>query len=588
MLEKLVAKEMFGRLPSEGEMRLDTASVRLRATKVRTSDIGEHTFRDDNGASFHLPADVATRKSCEEGDTVCGMNIVVETWDNEVLGDGIAGPGSHNETNGTENGALASTVTSLTVLDTDANASSIKVDGLHDSEAGAVRIKLKYTPPAIKPADGEVRVVKCVYYDKAKEEFSSDGCTLVEDGKDGEAECRCTHLTDFALWVQLVKEDIAEREWEKCMKDAEKDGLDNEAATARCGPKILSVSDSPIEKWVQLGIAIGNFILVFICLIKLLRFIMPDLYSEGLRSMLITDYQCLMVLVTTAVRGSVALCKHFGVVDNQNLTVSAILFTLPMLFAFWSASLTITNWAKVVHHTVKRGSKSPISGLEVPYFGFNLAIIVSLGVCWAMLVTADDIDTKQVWSKIGQTTLAVPEVTLALGAVVYGSILIFRISESMKTFGKSADDAQKKKQVTACYKTACIMIGFAVLFLCQATIEIIAGWAPDWYFHKVLIGGEAAYAMSPINAAYALCSLLTCLIIVFVTVRLEEVKIAFVDVGNVVAAPLVMLARRISGADKDKLGYDDLDRSTLGCSSSTTLSSQSSADRRSLALQASF
>ena len=63
------------------------------ATKVRTSDIGEHTFRDDNGASFHLPADVATRKSCEEGDTVCGMNIVVETWDNEVLGDGIAGPG---------------------------------------------------------------------------------------------------------------------------------------------------------------------------------------------------------------------------------------------------------------------------------------------------------------------------------------------------------------------------------------------------------------------------------------------------------------------------------------------------------------
>ena len=59
-------------------------------------------------------------------------------------------------------------------------------------------------------------------------------------------------------------------------------------------------------------------------------------------------------------------------------------------------------------------------------------------------------------------------------------------------------------------------------FHIQASLEICAGWYPDIYARKL---GDGAYLMSPMNATHALCSLVTAGIIVFCTVRLQEIKV---------------------------------------------------------------
>merc|ERR1712070_249519 len=157
---------------------------------------------------------------------------------------------------------------------------------------------------------------------------------------------------------------------------------------------------------------------------------------------------------------------------------------LPMLFAFWSASLTIASWASIVHRTVKKGEKNPIGTLTYPYLAFNLIILMMISTAWGMMITHDSLDTKQLWSKIGQISLAGPEVVLAFSAIFYGATLIRMIRAGLKKLERSAAD--KQRQMSACYKTAAILITFAVMFLCQASIEIIAGWFPDIYLKQIL------------------------------------------------------------------------------------------------------
>jgi hypothetical protein len=543
MLKKLIAKEMRNRVPDEGEMKISTPAVEMRVTKVQRSQIAEHAFADSKGARFKLPATLRNRKSCREGDA-CGMNIVVETWNPAVHGEEVAGPSQDAQTDG---GHLASSVTSLTVRDDDENATEIPVSGLEDSEEGAVRISLKYNEPTETVKPGETLQKQCVYYAPELEQFTSDGCTLVKGALEGEVECRCTHLTDFALWVQLVKESALTKERQGCVELNQAKGLSEEEIATICGPPVLSVVDSVVEKYVQLVVAITNFVLAFVVLIKILRFTIPQAYMDGIQIWTINDWQCFLVLLTASVRASVALCKHLEVTNNANLTVSAVLFTVPMLLAFWSASLAIANWARVIHHAIRKGSKSPIAGIEAPYLAFNLVVVLILGICWGMITHADSLDAKEAWAKIGQTSLAVPEIALGLAAIVYGSLLISRIRESIKKFsGRSKDDMQQLQRIAAMQKTGATMVAFAVAFMVQASIEIMAGWYPEIYFRKIFINGQPAYAMSPMNAAYALCSLITCTVIVFVTVKYEELQIAVYDVGATLGAPLVKLSKQFS------------------------------------------
>lgn len=209
--------------------------------------------------------------------------------------------------------------------------------------------------------------------------------------------------------------------------------------------------------------------------------------------------------------------------------------------AFWSASLTIASWASIVHRTIKKGSKNPISGLTAYYIAFNVIDIALVCCCWVMILSTEDISTIQTWSKVGQSALAIPEVLLAISSLVYGTILMARIRDSMAKFAKNESD--QKAQVKAVHKTGAVMICFSLAFLCQATLEIIAGWFPHVYLEEILLGGHKIYAMSPMNAAYALFSLITATIIVFVTVKYEELKIIAHDIG----APLISLAHRVSG-----------------------------------------
>jgi hypothetical protein len=416
-----------------------------------------------------------------------------------------------------------------------------------------VKIRMKYTGPA-QSGEGETLVKQCAYYSVTSKRFETDGCELVSVENSSEVECQCTHLTDFALFVQLVKERHDLREHNACLESQKLD------PTIVC-VKQVALSESRVERFVQLFIAVSNYGLAIIVLIKVLRFSVPELKGEmdkgrSLRaSLTIIEYQCFLIFMTVTIIASIALCKYLQVINPSTLKLSAFLLSLPMLAAFWSASLTIANWAKVIHSSSRKGGKtaSPLAGMEKYYFGFNCLIIVALGVCWYAMLANDWNEghnwTKlNTWVKIGSTVIAIPELMLCFSALGYGSALIRKIRESLKAFAKKEDE--QHKMLVVCYKTSAMMLVFAVAFLIQAILEIIAAYFPEVYTRKI---GNDAYAMSPMNAVHSVCSLCTCTMIVFCTVRLEEMKIVVGDIGRAAVKLFERAGSILKGQDYGKL-----------------------------------
>jgi len=545
MLDKLVAREMFGRLPSEGEMKLDTASVRIRATKVRTSDLkGSLNFSDADGTIFQLPSEVANFRECNAHNTECGINVVVQTWNKEVRGQEIIDPAISVVNSTNFSGVLLSSVTSLTVHSDNEAASKISVKNLTDSDTSAVMISLVHELPSKAvlepPPEGFQYNSECVYYNPEKEVFSSDGCTTLNSFNNSMLQCRCTHLTGFAVWLQLVKES------EPC--NANNRNPARAKGFVPCAQKSIITSD--VERYIQLFLALSNFGLAVIALTKMLRFIVPDIIQEKtvkemLGAMTIADYQCVLVLITTLINGSVALARYLKVVNSSSLSLSAFLLTLPMLVGFWAASFTVFNWAGIIHKKVtNKHSRVPLAGFLPHYFCFNLMIVTAVLVCWGVLVGVSSREQQQTWAKIGQTTVAMPALLLATAALVYGIKLTHKISVTLKNLGTSKTAEEKRPQIVACYKIGAVMIIFALMFLCQATIDLIAGWFPKWYFEdlKLRINGKETYALSPMNLVHSCCSLCTSTIIIFVVVKIDEFKIVVYDF----ATPIANLGKRIS------------------------------------------
>jgi len=552
LLNKLVAEEMKGRLPSEGEVVLQTPAVTLQVTKVLDTDIGngeKSKFTSRSGSKFKLPAAIKgkKKKKCSEGDAVCGMNIVVQTWNPAVHGNDVLAPGmdSANVSDTLGMGSLATAVTSMSVREDDDESEAIDVSGLDDSADGAVEISLKVDASLMSAKQGETYEKSCVWFDAATESFKSDGCTLVSQEGSDEVTCRCTHLTDFALWIKLKTEAAAISAYDECVANATAYGQN---VSDVCGARPTdSVLKSNVEKYSSLTIGCFNYLLALIVLMKMLRFTIPKMCSQKslgdvTRAMSVIDYQCILVFFTTIIRGSVALCKFLEVITNDNLTLSAVLMMLPMIFGFWAASLTIASWASIVHKTIKKGSHNPVSGMTLYYLGFNVLDIVFVGTCWAMILTSNhsDLDRMKLWAKLGETALAAPEIILAVAALIYGSILIGKINDSMRKFASRESD--QKVQLKAVQKTALIMAVFAFTYLCQGGLDFMVGWFPSVYDIKVKIGDTELYAVSPIEASHALCSLVCSTIIVFVTVKYEEIAM----IAHEVATPLRMLGESVS------------------------------------------
>jgi len=212
---------------------------------------------------------------------------------------------------------------------------------------------------------------------------------------------------------------------------------------------------------------------------------------------------------------------------------------ISMLAMFWAASLTVANWATIIHHTVKKGSKSPISGVGPYYLGSNLLICTMVIVCGIGLrVSTGGTEAAKNWALVGQLTLAIPELVLAITATVYGMLLIQMIRTSMKKF--SGSEEHKRRQLTACRKTAGIFVTFAVTFILQATLDLIAGAKPSWYYYQGT--GEDVLPVAPADLTHAACSVFTNVIIIFVVVKYEEIT----QVAAEVASPVVMLVRKVS------------------------------------------
>ena len=115
-----------------------------------------------------------------------------------------------------------------------------------------------------------------------------------------------------------------------------------------------------------------------------------------------------------------------------------------------------------------------------------------------------------------------PELVLAVAAVVYGVALVRMIRDSMEKFKGS--DEMKNKQIIACNKTATIFMFFSGTFLLQAVIDTIAGVAPKLYYSSFKIV-EGVPPVAPFDLSHALCSVIVNIIIISIVVKYEEVRV---------------------------------------------------------------
>jgi hypothetical protein len=438
-----------------------------------------------------------------------------------------------------------------------------------------------------------------------------------------EVTCRCVHLTDFALYSELQRlqsneaacakqlraldpnygtsmqwkrpkllEAIAEKScehkngtsaYESCIvqiKSKYGAETDDELQSDLCEAYGLEQSDSSAIKaalTVQIYVAIANWVLTAITLIKIVRFTIPSIlnawysterrteelssFSKLTLSLSIADYQAFLVLVTTSVRGFNALAKYTANAENlDEIELSAPYMMVSMLFMFWGASLTVANWMTIIHRTIKRGAKSPIAGLGLYYLVFNLVICTMLMVDWIGLfhytaeVKANNavFESDNVWTMMGQLTLAIPEFILAISACVYGVLLIRLIRHSMKAYSHSEE--MRRKQIQACWKTALIFVIFSGTFLLQAILDVIAGFNPRLYYKPVGIDGIIPVA--PLDLAHATASVMVNIIIISVVVKYEEV----VQVAHDISAPVVMLIRKTSSMFYSEVLQDEIHR----------------------------
>ena len=115
-------------------------------------------------------------------------------------------------------------------------------------------------------------------------------------------------------------------------------------------------------------------------------------------------------------------------------------------------------------------------------------------------------EKTNVWAVVGQLTLAVPELVLAISAVIYGVALVRMIKDSMARF--TGPETLQKKQLIACKKTSVLFVVFSGTFLLQATIDAIAGVAPDVYYTEV------APLVASLDLMHAFCSVMVNVIII--------------------------------------------------------------------------
>jgi len=599
LVKKLVALEMKRQLPGEKPYQLKSKAMDIETSKVKAADLVNKDFKDRSGSSFKLPEAVLGKTKCKDkvGSSKCGVNIQIKSWDPKVHGCEASLPDEEAEleaNNSTDTNTtaksfseLSSGVTSMTVREDDDESTEVQVRDLDDTASGAVLFTMKIASlsadaqAAVDSGKFELKPPQCVWFDPNDQAFKKDGCQLVMwNNETNEVTCRCTHLTDFALYSQIeaIKTNIEACEaeypdyWEldpaapaadrlaqlrkdlilkncvnitatakaQCEEQYNKQSDFEEMETALCGATVSFAAISAALQ-VQIWVGIANYVLCFIVFVKLTRFTIPTIikaknFSDLTLKLNVADYQCLLVLISTLLRGTNSILKYLQRDEQENTSLNAPVIMMTMLFMFWGASLTVANWMTIIHHTVKKGSKSPISGIGPYYLAFNLVICAMITVDWIGLYnhTHQAGDTNNIWAMMGQLTLAIPELMLSISAVVYGIMLIRMIRASMAKFEGSED--MKHRQLVACRKTALIFVVFSMTFLLQAILDAVAGIDPKLYYSTA---GDTL-PVAPMDLAHATASVVVNLIIIFVVVKYEEVT----QVAQEVATPFTMLAKQ--------------------------------------------
>ena len=105
---------------------------------------------------------------------------------------------------------LSSDVTSLTVHEDDDSSTEVPVHNLEDSDSTAIVFTMTMRELSAEAkarlADGNYSWdgPQCAWFDRTEHQLRTEGCSRTEwNTTTNKVTCRCTHLTDFALYNQI-------------------------------------------------------------------------------------------------------------------------------------------------------------------------------------------------------------------------------------------------------------------------------------------------------------------------------------------------------------------------------------------------
>ncbi|MES1910599.1 MAG: hypothetical protein MHM6MM_003170 [Cercozoa sp. M6MM] len=269
----------------------------------------------------------------------------------------------------------------------------------------------------------------CRWFDAETHTWSQDGCvtlsaTPASDGVHTVYQCRCTHLTTFAMVKELAKHDAC--------------------ATA----------ESTINVYAPFAGAFG--LVAVAALIQTVRYMAATQSHKRSAGLLL---QHLVVLAVAGAR--VAACASD---EEPSTTVTIVLLSVPMCLIYWAFTYVIIQWAGIIHFAMSNPG-DPSAKLRRVFVPVNLALAVVLVVSMAIAGTGNDTAAD-----IGSVIVASVSLFTALGFVIYGSLLLRQMSRSQQMSKSSAERQRTMRE--AARRLFAVTLLTSLAFIVQSTVVL--------------------------------------------------------------------------------------------------------------------
>ncbi|MES1914543.1 MAG: hypothetical protein MHM6MM_006603 [Cercozoa sp. M6MM] len=269
----------------------------------------------------------------------------------------------------------------------------------------------------------------CRWFDSTSLSWSQDGCVTVSatpasDGVHTVYQCRCQHLTTFAM----VKE------------------IAHDACNSTQGEVYLPFA--------------GTFgFVAVLAVLQAVRYVVATQWHKVDKGLILQHTG----VVTVAI-ARVAACVYLESKDDPSSTVTIVLLSVPMCLVYWAFSYVVVQWAGIIHFAMSHPG-DPTAKLRRVFFPINVALAATLLVTVAIASTGNDTAAD-----VGSVIVAVVSLLTAIGFVVYGTLLLRQMARSQQ-MGKTSDERTRVMRKAA-LRLFLVTLLTSVAFVVQSVVVL--------------------------------------------------------------------------------------------------------------------